>query len=89
MGSVAARFGCRQFRLDLVVFLRADRLLVVQHLIALHGRFGQCVVGIGSGDGLLRRLQSGIGALISGTLLRFINRDQHFAAPHRDRLRAR
>ncbi len=38
MGRVPASLGGRQFRFHLVEFLRADRLLVVKHLVALHGR---------------------------------------------------
>ena len=62
--SVPARFGRGKLRLHLVEFLRADRLLVVQHLVALHGRLSQRVVGIGGRDVpgrklALRRLHPG------------------------------
>ena len=80
VGRVPARLGGRQFRLHFVKFLRADRLLVVKHLVALHGRVGQRVVGIGGRNTLVGSLHSGRSALVGGLGLRRVDRDQHLSA---------
>ena len=80
MSGVATCLGGCQFRLHLVEFLRADRLLVVQHLVALHGRLGQRVIGIGGRNALVGSLHPGGGTLVGGTRLGRVDRDQHFPA---------
>lgn len=63
VSGIAARLGQRQLSRHLVVFVRAHGLLVVEHLVALHGRFGQHVVGIGGSNALARSLESGRGVV--------------------------